>query len=438
MSLKEIFQAKNIAVIGASKHPEKVGHIIFKNLLNNPSLNIFPVNVNEEPIFGHKTYHDVLEIPYVDVDLAIIVVKAEFVSEVLKQCGMKKIKNAVIISAGFKETGNVGLEEEIKSISEQYGITLIGPNVLGFINPYRELNASFFAELPKKGGLAFISQSGAIGDTILDMALSRNLGFSGFVSLGNMLDTDVVSSLEYFGEDRNTKTIIIYIESLKNNTGREFIDLCKKISKKKKIIAIKAGKSKNGLEAAKTHTASVSSPAEIYSAAFKQSGVIEVDSAREMLLLAEIFEKFDKIGKKALVVGNAGGAGVLISDVLSETGIDLVSLPEKNLNELDKIVPTGYSRRNPLDILGDATAQRYKSVLLSLDKEKFFDFFILLLTPQAMTQALETAQILENIKKPTLCCFIGGDSIDKARKYMKSKGFINFEDISDLKVLKNI
>jgi len=434
--MKEFFEARNIAVIGASSHTEKIGHIVFKNLFMNKNLRVFPVNINSGPVLGNKTYKDVLEIPY-DIDLAIIIVRAEFVPEVLEQCGRKRIKNIVIISAGFKEDGNIEGDHKISKIKEKYDLRILGPNVLGFIAPYRDMNASFFSGIPEKGKIAFVSQSGAIGDAILDIALSKGLGFSGFVSLGNMLDIDFNFALEYFGNDSKTEVILLYIESLKEASGRKFIELCKKISKNKKIIAIKAGKSQEGQKAARTHTASVSSASEIYSGAFKQAGIIEVESVREMLALGEIFARYKNLGKRACIVSNAGGAGVLASDALADK-VKLVDIPEEILKKFDTILDKGYSRRNPLDILGDASAQKYKQVLEILDREKLFDFFIVLLTPQAMTHALQTVENLREIRKPVFCCFLGGKSLNSAKLVMKELKIINFEDLGDLGVLGKI
>jgi len=435
--MRDFFESKKIAVIGASRDPDKVGHVVFKNLLSNHLLKVFPVNPNASQIAGIKAYEDVLAIPY-NVDMAVIATKSDLVPEVLEQCGEKGINKVVIISAGFSESDNKMLEEKIAEISEEYNIEIVGPNVLGIINPYKNLNASFFRFMPERGQVAFISQSGAVGTSLLDKCVEKNLGISGFISLGNMLQKDFLDALEYFARDVKTGIIALYIESLKPETGRRFIDLCKEISKNKTIIAIKSGKTEQGKKAARTHTASLSSPAEIYSGAFKQAGIIEVESLDELFLLSQILSKFPRIGKKAGIITNAGGLGVLATDALVSAGIEVPKIPENVLQELDNFLPKGYSRANPLDILGDALAERYGKTLRILSMFKLFDFFVVIVSPQEMTQPLETAAILSKMGKPIFACFIGGKSYEEAEKFMKQEGVINFDDVSDLKILGKV
>lgn len=432
--MKGFFEAKKIAVIGASRSKEKVGNVIFRNLLENKMLKVFPVNPNANYVEGREAYPFVGEIPFI-IDLAIIVIPAEKVPEVLEQCGEKGIKKVIIISSGFSESDNLLLEDKVKDVAEDYGIKVLGPNVLGIINPYKNLNASFFKEMPEKGKVAFISQSGAVGTSLLDRALETKLGISGFVSLGNMLNEDFISALEYFGSDVYTETIALYIESLKPGTGRKFVELCKEIGKRKRIIAIKAGKTEEGLEAAETHTSSLSSPSAIYSGAFKQAGIIEVESLEEMFFLTTIFSKYPKLGKKVCIITNAGGLGVLAVDTLIKSGIEIPEIPKRVLEQLDSNLPEGYSRKNPLDILGDALALRYEKVLRILKIFKLFDFFVVIVSPQEMTQPEQTAQVLEKIGVPVFACFIGGKSFSLAKRYMLECGIINFDDVSELEIL---
>ncbi|MEK6848257.1 MAG: CoA-binding protein, partial [Nanoarchaeota archaeon] len=362
-------------------------------------------------------FSDVLGIPFV-VDMAIICVKAELVPLILEQCGKKDIKNAVIISAGFNEAGNNELAEKTKAIARKYSIKIIGPNVLGIINPYKNMNASFFSELPEKGNISFISQSGAVGTAILDKCLQEKTGISLFISLGNMMNQDFIPALEYAGNDAYTEIIMLYIESLGDEKGKKFVELCRKISQKKKIIAIKAGKTKEGEKAAKTHTASLSSPSKIYSSAFKQAGIIEVDSLNEMFRIARVLSRYKKIGKKACIITNAGGLGILAADSCSKAGIKLEEIREEVLRELDGIMPKGYSRNNPLDIMGDALAERYEKAIKILSKQEY-DFFIVIVSPQEMTQAIETAQLLLKMKKPVFACFIGGKKFEQTKFFLR-------------------
>ena len=420
------FKAKTIAVIGAAREEEKVGHIIFRNLFQNKNLKVIPVNPNASFIIRQKCYASVLDIQD-KVELAIIAIPAEFVPKVLEQCGKKKIKSAVIISSGFSEAGNIKLEEQIKKTAEKYKIQLLGPNVLGFISPYQDINASFFKGMPDKGSIAFISQSGAIGTAVLDASIKNKTGLSGFVSIGNSLLTDFSDFIEYYIKDKETKIITLYIESLKQGKGRRFIDVCK--SSSKPIIAIKAGKTTTGAKAAKSHTAALASEQGVYESIFKQAGIISLDSIRDLFNLANIYSKYQAIGKRACIVTNAGGLGVLASDALDKSGISLPEIP-------DKLKKLGI-KQNPIDLLGDAKADKYYKALEILDKETFFDFFLVLLTPQYMTQPIETAQILKELKKPVIACFIGGEKVERAKEFLKDKVPV-FDDIEDLAVLGKI
>jgi len=439
--MNELFEPKSIALIGASENKEKVGGVLFENLLKS-NVQLYPVNPNHKKIAGKECYASVLDIKN-KTDLAIIVVKAEIVKNVLEDCGKKGIKNVVIISAGFSEAGNKQGEIELKKITEKYKINVLGPNVLGFLNNNKKINASFFDGFPKNGKIGVISQSGAIGVAILDYSIKNNLGLSYFISLGNMLNIDFNKSLEYIIQDKQTEIICLYIESLKENSGKEFIELCKKAKQTgKKIIAIKAGKTNAGQKAAMSHTAALASDYHIYSGIFNQAGIIEAESLEEMLEIAETLELADgkKMGgNKACIITNAGGLGVLCSDACEENKIQVVEIPSQIKEKLSNILPGGWSKNNPVDIIGDALADRYQKTVDILDKENFFDFFIILLTPQKMTQPLETAKILTKIKKPVVTSFIGGNKITEAEKFLKQNSIKNFSDVSRLgKVLGKI
>jgi acetyltransferase len=285
--------------------------------------------------------------------------------------------------------------------------------------------------MPRKGGIAFLSQSGAVGTGILDIAIKENLGFSGFVSLGNSAELDFSDFIEYYGNDENTKVIIMYIESLKEAKGKRFIEICKQVSKVKPIIAIKSGKSPRGFEAAKSHTAALASEQGVYEGIFKQAGIVEVNSIRQMINLAKLSVTTGKIGKRACIITNAGGLGVLTTDYCEKGGVDIVKLDEKIIASLDKILPPGWSRNNPIDILGEALAERYAQVMDLLEEETFFDFFIVLLTPQYMTQPEETANVILNRKKPVVACFLGGESLKNVKDILQNQ-VILFEDPQDI------
>jgi len=432
--VEKILNPKTIAVIGASNHKEKVGHIIFKNLVANKKLKIFPVNPKTKKILGKICYKNIKDIKQ-NIDLSIIVVKAKIVPMILQDIVEAHLKNVIIISSGFSEVGNKKLQEKIINITKKNKINLLGPNVLGIINPIKQINASFFKYMPKKGHIALISQSGALGVGILDMGLP----LSGFISLGNMDDLDFSDFIKYYCKDKNTKTIILYIESFKPETGKKFIEVCKKC--KKIIIALKAGRTEQGGKAAALHTASLASDARIYSGVFKQLGIKEVHSINEMINTAlgkkqqrkpiNILEK-RKIGNRACIITNAGGLGVLATDYCKENNIKVPELPENIKQKLNKVLPEAWSHNNPIDIMGDALPERYNKTISLLEKEKFFDFFLILLTPQEMTQPLSTAKILVSRKKPIFTGFVGGRSVEAANKFLKEKGIINSVEIRDL------
>lgn len=429
--MREFLEPKRVAVIGASRHEGKVGNSIFKNLLKNKEIKLYPINPEADEVLGKKAFKSVLDVPE-NPDLAVIVIKAEFVPEALEECGKKGIKHVIIISAGFSEVGNFKLEEKIKEIAEKYKINLLGPNVLGTINPWHNLNTSFFDGMPVKGGIALISQSGAIGVSILDMFIEKDVGMSGFVSLGDMAKEDFSDFIDYYGKDKNTKVIMLYVEGLKAGRGQRFIETCKRVSKIKPIVAIKAGKSKEGEKAAQSHTAALATEYEIYCGIFKQAGIIEAESLKEMINLSEALTETNyNFGKKACIVTNAGGAGVLATDALVRNEVEIASLSEKTKKEISNILAI-WSKNNPVDIIGDADAERYEKVLRILEKNNEFDFFIVILTPQSMSEPLETAKVILKMKKPVLACYIGGRRIEEAVSFLKEKKVPVFDDIDEL------
>jgi len=427
--MKQFFNARKIAVIGASRDKNKVGHAILHNLLKNPKLIVYPVNPKAKEILNRHAYPSILDVPN-NIDLAIIVVPAKLVPEIIKEIAKKKIKNVIIISAGFSETGNTKLENKIRKIAKENNISILGPNCLGILSPKKKLNATFYEKIPEQGEIAFITQSGAVGVAMLDRAIKDNLGFSGFVSIGNQADIDINQALDYFSKDKDTKVICLYIESLKAGKGKEFIDICKK--SKKKIIVIKAGKTEIGKKAASSHTASLASDERIYSGAFKQAGIIEVDSLEELFTSAFIITKHKNLGNKAVIITNAGGLGVLAADACSKNKIKVVDIPHKISKKLKKVLPDTAPKSDPLDIIGDAQADRYKKVFNILDNKSFFDFFIILLTPQQMTEPLKTAIAITHLEKPCFVSFIGGKQLNKAIKLLNHYKIPHFEDVYDL------
>src|SRR3989338_1214340 len=426
-NLENFFNPKTIAIVGASDHSEKVGGILFRKALKS-KCNIIPVNPKHDKLLGVKCYSKISEFKE-SIDLAVIAIPAPFVSAELEECGRKGIKNVILITAGFSEIGNISGEKQIFDLAKKYGINLLGSNCFGIFNPNLKLDLTFAATTPKKGKVALISQSGALWSYVSDFSAGlkgkSSFGFSGFVSLGNMTDLSFSDFIEYFSKDKATKSIVLYVERLKD--GKKFIEICKKT--KKKIYAVKAGSSEEGSKAAFSHTASLATDYEIYSGAFKQAGVVLCNS------LLEAFEKAsgkkialsnkhkEKIGKKIFILTNAGGAGALLSDYLSAKGFELVS------NE---------NFKNPLDILGTASGSDYFNNLDKIKNMDFYDSIIVLLTPQSMTEIMKTAEVIANFKRLTgkeiVALFLGGKSVSKANKILKEENIPYFNTLEEARI----
>jgi acetyltransferase len=401
--VNELLNPGKIAVIGASESEGKVGNIIMKKLLKFHG-EVIPINTEHEIVLGKRAYHSVLDYPR-RINLAIIAIPSHYVIEVLRECGYKKIKNIIIISAGFSELGNKDSEDEIADIGRKFKMNILGPNCFGIANPYLNIDTTFSNLSVPKGEIAFISQSGALWSYIADVSASeKNFGFSAFVSLGNMVDLEFADFIEYFNQDKKTKKIILYIEKLKE--GKRFIEVCKK--SKKKIIVIKAGKTEIGSKATISHTGSLATDFEIYKGAFKQAGIQLEES------LSSAFKIKDKIslkpkGKKIAIVTNAGGAGALVSDYLSQRG---------------------YEVNPPVDIIGTAKSEDYKNALNKLKKSNN-DSIIVILTPQTMSQPEKTAEEIVSFSKfkPVIALFLGRNSIKNAKKILKENGILCLDDL---------
>jgi acetyltransferase len=314
--------------------------------------------------------------------------------------------------------------------AKRYKINILGPNCLGIINPYTDLNSTFVSIPVKKGDIAFISQSGALCSAVLDISLKENLGFSFFASVGNMSDIDFSDLIEYLDNDKNTKVIILYIEALKPNSGRNFIEVSKKCSKP--IIVLKAGISQAGAKTALTHTGSLASGYEIYKEAFKEAGIIEAKSLTNALDKALFYSKnkYD-LKKGTVILSNAGGPAVLAADYCDEFNIKLAEMPGNIINSLNKVLPSTWNKSNPIDIIGDADADRYKKALDNLN----FDYgcLICILTPQEMSKPLETARALvefnKKTKKPVIAAFLGGKRVSTASKLLNKSNILCFQEL---------
>ncbi len=422
--LDKIFNPRSVAIIGASNEQGTVGYALIKNFTETSfEGKIYPVNIHKNEIFGIKAYQTVEQINE-PVDLAVIATPAKTVPEIVEQCGKAGIKGLVIISAGFKEIGAEGkaLEDKILEIKKKYGIRIIGPNCLGVIRPSVKLNATFINRMPKSGNIAFISQSGALGSAILDWAIQENIGFSNFVSIGSMIDVDFGDLIDYFGMDPKTRSILMYIEGLTDS--RKFMSAARHFARTKPIIVVKAGKFSESAKAAASHTGSLTGEDIIYDAAFKRAGIIRVDEIGDLFNCAEVLgtQPLPK-GPNLAIITNAGGPGVMATDALIARGGKLAKLSPKTMEILNSLLPHYWSRGNPIDILGDAKADRYRAVVEACLDDESVDGILIVYTAQAVAEPVEIAKnIVELIKnrgyqnKTILTSFMGYGVVQDANR----------------------
>ncbi|MEJ2413476.1 MAG: acetate--CoA ligase family protein, partial [Anaerolineales bacterium] len=379
---------------------------------------------------GQKVYPSVMDVPG-EIDLAVVVIPYGYVPDVLEECGKKGIPAVVVISAGFREAGMEGLERELElvDIAKKYNIRLIGPNCLGIIDTFTPVNASFSAGTPPKGPMAFMSQSGALGTAILDWAQAGRLGLAKFVSLGNKADVSEIDLLQAWADDPDTNVILMYSEGLPN--GEEFIKVAREVTKKRPVVAIKSGVTKSGSRAVSSHTGSLAGSEQAYQAAFHQAGVLR---ARDM---AGMFDMALALGYQPLlrddriaIITNAGGPGILATDALERSGMSLAGLEVETIQELEQYLPDAASAANPVDVLGDAKADRYQFALEVVSRDPNVDGIMVVLTPQAMTEIEETAkavgELTQKIEKPVLACFMGEAKVEKGIRVLREYNVPNY------------
>jgi acetyltransferase len=414
-NFQPFFNPKSVALIGATDRPGSVGLGICKNLLEGKSQRkIFFVNPYKKKVLGRKTYPKITSISQ-NIDLVIVAVPAPVVSKVVQDCVKKKVGGVIIISSGFAEIGKEGerRQKEIVEILKTAGVPLLGPNCLGVIRPSSKLNASFAPATPKPGSIAFLSQSGALIDSVIDKSLAENFGFSALISYGNEADLDICDFLKFLTKDKKTKAISLYIEAIKN--GGEFLKIASQVSKEKPIVVLKGGKSTQGKKAVASHTASLAGNPEIYSAAFKKAGIFEVETVEDLfaitLTLAQVPPSKNGIG----ILTNGGAAGVLTADWCQKFGIELPNLSPSTLKTLEKsqVMNPAFSRQNPLDIVGDALSERYKVAAQVLLSQKNIYGLIFIQTLQIMTEVKKNAKVIVEAKKkypqkPILALLLGG------------------------------
>lgn len=400
MNLDPFFHAKSIAIIGASRTPGKVGYTILKQLLGK-GFRLYPVNPNADDILGQKCYANVTDIPD-KVELAVIATPGPTVPHILDQCGKKAIRHAIIISAGFKERGNTTLEKQLQDALKRNKITCIGPNCLGVFDAHTTLDTLFLPKerlkRPKKGRISFISQSGATGSAILDLAAYENYGFAKFISYGNAANVDESDLLAYLSNDEHTSVICLYVEGVKD--GKKFLNTAKQC--KKPIIAIKGGVTEAGGKAAKSHTGSLAGSANVYFGAFAQANIITAHKLEELFEFAKLAEKTQHPpkGQRVHVITNGGGYGILTADAIEHYGLTLAK-PGQSITALKTTLPPTVAAGNPFDVLGDATNERYQLALDAAVKDKNNDSIVLVLLTQTPLIDEHMVRIVEDAAQKT-------------------------------------
>ncbi len=433
--LEFIFSPKALAVVGATNREGSVGLAVFRNLVYAGYQGVlYPVNHKAKSIQGVKAYPSVSEIPD-EIDMAVIVVPAESVPAVIEEAALKNVKGCVVITAGFKEVGGHGieLEDRVREVAAAHGIRLLGPNCLGVINTSKDvrMNASFARLMPRGGNVAFISQSGALGTSVLDYAAGRNMGFSKFVSIGNKAEINEIDLLRYLKDDPETDVILMYLEDIVD--GRAFMEIARETTLKaaKPILALKSGRSPEGAKAAASHTGSMAGSDASYDAIFRQSGIERVEGMTELFHYVEAFasQPLPK-GHRIAIITNAGGPGIMATDAAIRHGLKLATFSDRTLEILKEHLPPTASLRNPVDVIGDATHKRYEAAIRAVLLDEGVDGAIVILTPQAMTDILETAQILphvvKGIEKPILSCFMGLVDVSEGVRYLQKHNIPNY------------
>lgn len=415
-ALDSIFAPKSVAVVGATETQGSVGRTILWNLISSSfGGTIYPINPKRPSVLGIKAYASLSELPEV-VDLIVVVTPSPSVPAIIKEAVDLGIKSAIVISAGFKETGPEGveLERQILEHARRGNMRIIGPNCLGVMNPISGLNATFATTIARRGSVGFISQSGALCTAILDWSLRENVGFSSFVSIGSMLDVDWSDLIYYLGDDPHTKSIVIYMETIGN--ARAFLSAAREVAMTKPIIVIKPGRTEGAAKAAASHTGSLTGSDEVLEVAFRRSGVLRVNSIAELFYMAEVLGKQPRPkGPRLTILTNAGGPGVLATDALITNGGELTKISPEAMEAYNKLLPAAWSHNNPVDILGDASPERYAKALEIAAKDENSDGILVILTPQAMTDPTKTAEELtpyaEKLGKPVLATWMGGNDV---------------------------
>jgi acetyltransferase len=443
--LDVLFNPRSIAVIGASREEKSVGYGVLKNLLSGGIYDsgfckpfpgkVYAVNPKAAEILGVKCFPSITAVPDV-VDVAVIAVPAKIVPQVMEECASKGVRGAIIVSAGFAESGAEGkaLQDKVLETARKAGMRVLGPNCLGIVRPPLGLNASFAPSMPRAGSVAFVTQSGALADSLIDWAIKERYAFSAIVSIGNSADVDASDVIEWCCRDEATKTIAVYLESIVD--GEKFMRVAKEAAKSKPIILLKGGRTSAGAQAAKTHTGGMAGDYAIWRAACRQTGVSLAESFEELFDTAKILAQQPRAKSNAVaIVTNGGGAGVLCADYCSELGVNIVPLKKETVDKLDAsgVMHPAWSRANPVDIVGDALPERYKAAVNTLLAEDYVAGLIVIQTLQTMTDPLGDAMILTEARKkfpdkPIVGVFMGGRFVRESVEFLEQSSVPDFND----------
>jgi acetyltransferase len=433
MNFQPLFYPRAIAVVGASRTPKTVGNDIVKHLCTQGYKgSIYPVNPKADELFGYKVYPSLHDLPE-NIDLVVIAIPAKFVASIIEEAAAKGAKAAIVISAGFKETGNHDLENELAAVCQQHDTVLIGPNCLGIINTENTMNASFAGLMPEEGNVAFISQSGALCTAVLDYAQDLGLGFSKFMSIGNKACVNELDLIRYFAADPKTDVIAMYAEQLEN--APEIIKVISEINHSahpKPVIILKSGRTEAGASAIASHTGSLSGGDAAYNALFAQAGIIRANCIRELFDYAQILARNPlRKAKNITVITNAGGPGVLVTDEIVSHDLTMTKLTDTTKTKLKAFLPEAACVNNPVDALGDALADRYEQTLQVVLEDENTDAVLILLTPQSVTEIESTAQVIiklqKTAQKPIVVSFMGKRTVWPGVKLMREQNISNTE-----------
>jgi len=430
--MRALFEATSIAVVGASQKQGKIGHIIVRNLIGSGYRGgLYPVNPKASEVLGLKCYPDLASIPG-EVEMVVVVVPNTAVLQVMEQAGEKGAKIAVVISAGFRETGREGaeLEQKVGEIARRYGIRVLGPNCMGVISTSNAMNATFTNEYPREGSIAISSQSGAICSVVLDWARAMRIGFSKFISVGNKLDIDESDLLGYLKDDDRTKVIGLYIEGMKG--GQEFIQVARETSRCKPIIALKAGRTSSGAKAASSHTGALSGSDKVYDAALSQAGVVRVRTIDELFDLLQVFGTMPvPEGDGLAIVTNAGGLGVLAADAVSDNGLTLATFAPETVERLKAVLPEEANFYNPVDVIGDADAARYEVAIRTVMDDPHVHMVLALLAPTDILDITSVARTIASFagsaRVPVAASFVGGEDVAEGSRILMEAGVPSYQ-----------